>query len=126
MPNLPHAQGNALVVIVDDDEAVRQSLRFTLEMEGYRVVTCSSGEALLALDLPEDNACLVVDERLPGLSGLAALAELRRRGNRLPAILITSHPRRRLQSEAAASGTPIVEKPIIDATLASSIERALV
>ena len=53
-----------LVVIVEDDTALAAALRFSLELEGYDVELCSSGEALLTLELPAKGACLVVDQRL--------------------------------------------------------------
>ena len=102
-----------LVVIVDDDEAVRTSLAITAELDGYRVETCGSGEALLQLQLPVSRACLVIDERLSGLSGLRVLGQLRRSGCALPAVLITSHPSRQLRWSAARAGAPILEKPLL-------------
>jgi FixJ family two-component response regulator len=114
-----------LIVVVDDDAAVRAALEFALELEGFRVRTCDSGEALLLLDLPERDACLVLDERLPGISGLEALAQLRRRGSRLPAVVITSHPGPRLRSAAASAGVPILEKPLMGEGLVNSVRAAL-
>jgi len=102
-----------LVVIVDDDDAVRSALGVTAELDGYRVETCATGELLLLLDLPQTGACLVIDERLPGISGLSALAQLRSRGCRLPAVLITSHPSRQLRLAASRAGAPILEKPLL-------------
>lgn len=102
-----------LVVIVDDDAAVRSALAITADLDGYRVQTCASGEALLQLDLPATGACLVIDEQLSGLSGLTALSRLRHRGCSLPAVLITSHPSRQLRWTAARAGTPILEKPLL-------------
>ena len=114
-----------LVVIVDDDAAVRAALEFTLELEGFDVVSCSSGEALLLRDLPTRRACLLIDERLPGISGLDALAQLRRRDVTLPAILMTSHPNPAVRAAAKAAGTPILEKPLIGDALSNAIRAAL-
>jgi FixJ family two-component response regulator len=114
-----------LVVIADDDEAVCRALQFTVELDGYRVVTCRSAEALLALDLPSREACLVIDERLPDLSGLRALSQLRRRGCRLPAVIITSHPSRQLRSAAAQARAPILEKPLLEDGLIDWIRGAV-
>ena len=114
-----------LVLIVDDDAAVRGSLKFALELEGFRVDTCESGEDLLARQLPQGAACLVIDQRLPGMDGLAALSRLRERNNQLPALLITSHPQPALRAAAAAAGVPIVEKPLMGQTLRDSIHKAL-
>jgi len=121
-PSPPNTQR---VVVVDDDAAVRTALQFALELEGYDVDVCESGEALLERALPRASACLVIDERLSGISGLEALAVLRRRNVTLPAILITSHPQPQLRSAAQAAGVPIVEKPLIGDSLLSAIRLAL-
>jgi FixJ family two-component response regulator len=113
-----------LVVIVDDDAAVRSALAIIADLDGYRVETCASGEALLQLDLPPTSACLVIDERLSGLSGLRALGQLRRRGCNLPAVLITSHPSRQLRWTAARAGAPILEKPLLGDGLLNWIRQA--
>jgi FixJ family two-component response regulator len=102
-----------LVVIVDDDGAVLAALAITAELDGYRVQTCASGEGLLQLDLPPAGACLVIDERLGGASGLRTLVQLRARGCELPAVLITSNPSRQLRWNAAQAGAPILEKPLL-------------
>lgn len=114
-----------VVVVVDDDAAVRSSLAFSLDLQGFDVSTCESGEALLNRALPAGGACLVLDERLPGISGMEALRQLRQRDVTLPAILITSHPKPDLRAAAAAAGVPIVEKPLIGDALMTSIRRAL-
>ena len=113
------------VVVVDDDHAVRTALAFSLELEGYQVQACASGEALLAQSLPTGNACLLLDERLPGMSGLEALAKLRARDVTLPALLITSHPNAALRAAAARARTPILEKPLMGEGLKRAIEQAL-
>jgi len=114
-----------LVIIVDDDPAVRSSLAFSLELEGFQVDACESGEALLLRNLPDAHACLVIDERLPGISGLQALAQLRGRKVNLPALLITSNPKPATRAAAAAAGVPIVEKPLLCDALSGSIRAAL-
>ncbi len=113
-----------LVVLVDDDPAVRTALALTIELEGYRVATCPDVAALLAFDLPTARACLVIDERLPDGSGLTALTQLRADGCGLPAALITSHPSRRFRQAAAAAGAPILEKPLIEDGLITWVRAA--
>jgi two-component system response regulator FixJ len=113
------------VIVVDDDDAVRRSLKFALELQGYCVDVCESGEALLACTLPTSGACLVLDERLQGMSGLQALDVLRKRKVNLPAILITSNPQPRLRLAAREAGVPIVEKPLIGDGLVAAIRVAL-
>lgn len=123
-PVVPSA-ARPLVIIVDDDPAVRSSLTFSLELEGFQVDSCESGEALLLRNLPDQHTCLVVDERLPGISGLQALAQLRGRQVGLPALLITSNPKPATREAAAAAGVPIVEKPLLCDALSGSIRAAL-
>ena len=123
-PVVPSA-ARPLVIIVDDDPAVRSSLTFSLELEGFQVDSCESGEALLLRNLPDHHTCLVVDERLPGISGLQALAQLRGRQVGLPALLITSNPKPATREAAAAAGVPIVEKPLLCDALSGSIRAAL-
>ena len=111
--------------IVDDDAAVRAALAFTLELEGFGVECFGSGEALLQQALPATGACLLIDERLPGISGLDALLTLRARHVTLPAILMTSHPDRVLRSAARDAGVPILEKPLLGDALTLAIRAAL-
>jgi FixJ family two-component response regulator len=114
-----------LVVVVDDDAAVRTALEFAIELQGFRVVTCGSAEALLKFDLPKGACCVVIDQLLPGKPGLAAIAELRRRDPKLPAVLITTHPKAQLRAAAAAAAVPILEKPLMDDALISVIRTML-
>ena len=98
---------------------------FTLELEGFDVEGLGSGEALLQCDLPEVGTCLVVDERLPGMSGFEALRQLRLRDVRLPALLMTSHPDFHLQAAARLAGLPILEQPLLGDVLSDAIRAAL-
>jgi FixJ family two-component response regulator len=109
------------VFVVDDDEAVCRALAFSLDLEGFSVEVCRSAEALLLRDLPERGGVLVIDERLPGVSGLEALRQLRARGVRLPAVMITSHPTPQFRRAADAAGVAILEKPLLGETLVSAI-----
>jgi FixJ family two-component response regulator len=122
----PPSAAHPLVVIVDDDPAVRSALAFSLELEGFQVCACATGEDLLALELPGHDTCLVIDERLPGITGLATLNRLRSRDVRLPAVLITTNPNANLRAAAASAGAPIVEKPLMGDGLVRSIREALV
>jgi DNA-binding response OmpR family regulator len=112
------------VVLVDDDVALLQALQFSLEIDGYRVLTCETGEELVQISLPAE-ACLVVDYRLSGLDGLAALATLRRRGVTLPAILITSYASPALHARARQAQATVVEKPLLGDVLVASIRAVL-
>lgn len=114
-----------VVCIVDDDAAVRAALEFALDLEGYAVETFESGEALLLKTPLAPRGCLLIDERLPGISGLDTLRQLRARQVTLPAILVTSHPKAALRTAAAIAGVPILEKPLMPEALLAAIHDAL-
>jgi FixJ family two-component response regulator len=113
------------VLIIDDDPAVRNSLKFALEIEGFVVRTYSSGIDLLnEPELPSDG-CLVIDYKLPELNGLDLLLELRKRDVDLPAILITTHPNIAVRLRAARAGVTLIEKPLLTDTLFQGIRAAV-
>jgi two-component system response regulator FixJ len=114
-----------VVIVVDDDVAVRNSLKFSLEVEGFAVQVYSSGlELLNDAELPRDG-CLVVDQNMPGMSGLDLVGRLRARDNVVPAILITSYPTAVLRERAAKAGVIIVEKPFLGTVLVDRIRDLL-
>jgi FixJ family two-component response regulator len=114
------------VIVVDDDAAVRQSLKFALELEGMNVRLYESGDELLAdPDLPA-NGCLIVDYYMPMMNGVELMDRLRRRLVELPAILITARATDDMRRRAARSGfRQVIEKPLEDGTLLDSIRGAL-
>ena len=120
-----HCDPRSTVVLVEDDLAVRLSLAFTLELEGFSVVALDSGEALLACDLPVVSACLVLDQHMGGVTGLEALAELRTRGIGLSSFLITSHPTAATRARAAELGAQVIEKPLLGDVLVAALHEAL-
>jgi FixJ family two-component response regulator len=111
--------------VVDDDPHVLSALRFSFETEGYQVRTCATGEDLISSLPLQADTCLIIDERLPGISGLDTIAQLRALGVDAPAILITSHPSPHVRRRAAATQVEIVEKPLLDATLGQKVKAAL-
>ena len=114
----------ATVVVVDDDPAVRNSLKFSLEIEGFVVRVYRSGAELLdARELPACS-CLVVDHKMPGMTGLDLIAKLRDRHVSVPAILMTGQPNAVLSERAARADIPIVEKPLFGNTLMDKIRDA--
>lgn len=120
MSSMPSALSPA-VVVVEDDEAVLHGLSFALELEGFFVEPWRSGEAALARRPERRMRCLVLDQRLPGLSGLETLKRFRRDDPDLPAILITTHPPPALRAAAAAAGAHILEKPLLGEALGEMI-----
>ena len=115
-----------IVLVVDDDAAVRAALKFVLEVEGFRVRLYDRPEAMLEdPDLPK-RACLVVDYRMPGMDGIELVTRLRERKVMLPAILISARVNKQLHRLAERSGVAgVLEKPLSDATLVDSIRSAL-
>ena len=113
------------VLVVDDDPAVRGSLQFCLEVQGYRVKTYSCGADILDdVDLPV-SGCLVIDYRLPDINGLDVLAQLRHRNITLPAILVTTHPNQLVRARAKAAEVRIIEKPLLNEALFEGISEAM-
>jgi RNA polymerase sigma factor (sigma-70 family) len=116
--------GAWLIYVVDDDDAFRDSLRWLLESAGYRVAVFPSAERFLASYRPGGNACLLLDVRMPGLSGIELQAELIRRGDPLPIIFITGHGDVPMAVEAVKTGAfDFIEKPCADDQLLALIER---
>jgi two-component system, LuxR family, response regulator FixJ len=110
-----------VVIIIDDDLAVRNSLKFSLEIEGLTVRSYATGAELLSAGDLELCSCLVVDQNMPGMNGLDLIALLRARHIAAPAILITSHPSPSLRERAHKAGVPIVEKPLLGNALFDKI-----
>src|SRR3546814_7581249 len=100
-----------MVVLVEDDAAVRDAVQFSLEAEGFAVETWDSAESMLATEIPAATICLVVDFKLGGMSGIEAVEELRLRGVRLPVIMMTTAPPLLLQEWVARTHTALIEKP---------------
>lgn len=112
------------VLLVDDDPAVRASLKFALEIEGVEVDDFASAEAVAEAAMGGEPACMVLDYRLPGMDGLQLLETLRRSGVRAPAIIVTSHPSRSLRHQVAFANATLIEKPLLCDSLIETI-RAL-
>jgi two-component system response regulator FixJ len=114
-----------VVIIVDDDLAVRSSLKFALEVEGFTVYGFASGEEVLNAMGISLCDCLVVDQKMPGMSGLDLIAKLRDRHDATPAILITSNPSLALREQAKKADVPIVEKPLLGNGLLEKIRHVV-
>ena len=117
-------QQPSTVAIVDDDPAVCSSLKFSLELEGFKVRTYASATELLRHGELGKFDCFVIDQRMPIMSGLELIAMLRDRKIATPAILIISQPNPALSARAAQAKVPIVEKPFLGNALVDRIREA--
>ena len=112
------AEGVGTVAIIDDDDDVREVLEGLLEAAGHQVNSYRSGMDLLADPAARDMACLVIDHRMPQMTGLELLAELNRRDINVPSVLITGANDRVIAREAQRLGAMhVLEKPIEYQTL---------
>jgi two-component system, LuxR family, response regulator FixJ len=113
------------VAIVDDDAAVRDSLRFMLEVLGYSVATFSSGAEFVDGDM-QHMACLVLDQHMPQMTGLELAERLRADGTAIPILLITGLSSPAIIARAAELGVArVIEKPPSDEDLLNFINATL-
>jgi len=114
------------VFIVDDDDGVRESLAVLLEAGGFNVAQFSSGSAFLAAVKPAQNGCLVLDVRMPGLSGLEVQARLGELSVSLPVIIMTGHGDLKMAVQAMKAGAvDFIEKPYNPENLTAAVRAAL-
>ena len=121
-----HDGDDQTVFVLDDDEAVRDSLGALLESAGFVVEIFGSGTDFLDRLEPEGGGCLVLDVRMPGLSGLEVQEELAKKGVAIPVIIITGHGDVPIAVKALKSGAvDFIEKPFADDIILESVRRAL-
>lgn len=115
-----------IVLVVDDDLAVRESLKFALELEGLRVHACAGGDELLRHPELSKARCLLIDYKMPSMDGFELIERLADQAPKVPIILITSLVTRAISLRAQAAGVRyIVEKPLLDGRLLDSIRDAI-
>ncbi|MGD0102920.1 MAG: response regulator [Rhodopila sp.] len=115
-----------LVLIVDDDQAVRDALQFALRLEGLCVHVHSGGAALLADPDLSRAGCVVLGDRMRQMDGFTLLRNLKDRDISLPAIMLTSHATQKMQARADAVGVrKVLEKPLLDDALMDNIRSIL-
>ena len=115
----------AVVHVVDDDEAVRDSLRFLLDAAGFAVRTHASAEALLSAG-PAAPGCVLTDVRMPGMDGLELLQCLRAAAIASPVVVMTGHADVPMAVRALKAGAlDFLEKPFSDDALVAAIRAAL-
>lgn len=117
---------NPVVYIVDDDEAVRDSLGFLMKSVGLRHRTCQNAKSFLDEFNLDSCGCLILDIRMPGMSGLDLQKELTKRHSILPIIFITGHGDVPMAVEAMREGAfDFIQKPFRDQDLIDSVHNAL-
>ncbi|MGZ9098080.1 MAG: response regulator FixJ [Brevundimonas sp.] len=110
--------------VIDDDDGLRDALAFLLEVNGVEARFYESGDAFLAA-LPVEDGCLLTDVRMPGLTGLELVRELKARGVEMPVVVMTGHGDIPLAVEAMKAGVvDFIEKPFGDDVLLAAIRAA--
>jgi two-component system response regulator FixJ len=118
---------SSLVHVVDDDEAVRDSMRALLESHGFEVRDYASAKDFLLGTPLQPMGCVLLDLHMPGMSGLELLDMLRARGSKLPVIAVTGRSDTALKERVVRAGALVLlDKPVADDTLLNSLMRALV
>lgn len=116
----------AIVHIVDDDDAVRDSLRSLLECNGFTVQEYASAPEFLAADQPSRRGCLLLDLHMPGMTGVELLAHLQKARSPLSVIAMTGRSDPELKKKVAQLGAfTLLQKPMNDDVLIWTIETAL-
>lgn len=123
---MPLDQTSKLIAIIDDDEAMQDSLRDLMEAAGLAARCFGSAEEFLDSDLHRNAACLIVDIRMPKMSGLQLQARLKEEGCNVPIIFITAHGDARMRIRAMREGAvEFLAKPFDHQVLLSRIRSAL-
>lgn len=122
--NAPHPPIH--IVLIDDDPAVLHSLSFTLRLDGFEVSAYADAAAFLAAPQPQPWACAIIDQDMPGITGLDVAAALRERGSTLPLIMMSGGAMPWLKKRALDAGfLAVVEKPLFGDELGIAVAQAL-
>jgi FixJ family two-component response regulator len=119
-------QHDPIVYIVDDDDAIRDALRLLMKSAGLRVQPCASAEEFLSCYKPELAGCLVLDVRMPGMSGLELQHLLLERHIRVPVIIMTGHGDISMAVQAMKDGAvDFIEKPFKNDVLLERVQTSI-
>jgi two-component system response regulator FixJ len=114
-----------IIHVVDDDDAMRDSIAFLLDVNGFQPLVYASANAFL-VKAPDASSCVVSDIRMPGMNGIELVRKLKSQGSACPVILITGHGDVGLAVEAMKAGAAdFIEKPFDDTVLLEAIRSAL-
>ena len=126
MAKAEDAVNTATVYVVDDDDGMRRALSLLLNTVGYKTAAFASPKEFLDKFRPDTAGCLVLDIRMPGMSGLELQQHLNRMGSMLPVIFITGHGDVPMAVQAMKEGAfEFVQKPFRDQDLLDRINHAL-
>jgi two-component system response regulator FixJ len=115
-----------VIHVVDDDAAMRDSMAFLLDVNGFKPLVYDSASAFLAQSRIDASSCVVSDIRMPGMNGIELVRKLKSDGSACPVILVTGHGDVALAVEAMKAGAAdFIEKPFDDAILLGAIRTAL-
>jgi FixJ family two-component response regulator len=118
--------GNSIVYVVDDDLSSRRSLEFLIKASGFKVQTFASSKEFLEFQRPDVPACLVLDVRMPGLTGLELQKELTRIGIRFPIVFVTGHGDIPMSVQAMKAGAvEFLTKPFRDDQMLRAVSLAI-
>jgi FixJ family two-component response regulator len=116
----------SIVMIVDDDDSIRKSVRRLMKSYGFAVETFASAEEFLGSDRLAKTSCLILDVQMPGMSGLELQRRLVASGCLIPIIFITAYSDERARAEAMQAGAvSYLAKPFDDGELLNCIHTAL-
>jgi FixJ family two-component response regulator len=117
---------DAYVCIVDDDSLIRQALESLFKSVGLKAYTFPSAQEFLEIDLPEEPCCLILDIRMPSMSGLDLQQKLAEKGVKIPIIFITGHGTVPTSVRAMKAGAvDFLQKPFEDQDLLDAAQRAI-
>ena len=115
-----------MVVIVDDDESMRNALRGLMKEVGLPAQAFASAEEFLAFGLWQQTGCVIADIRMPGMSGLELQAKLKAEHRCIPIIFITGHGDEKMRLQALRAGAvEFLSKPFDDEILLESVRAAM-
>lgn len=120
------SEAKSLVFLVEDDEAVRRSMKFQIEAMGYEVNDYPSALSFLDVYKPRENSCLLLDVRMPGMSGIELQQKLAELGDSMPVIMISGHADVPAAVRAMKNGaSDFLSKPVSGEELTAALEFAL-
>lgn len=126
LPGDPGRDGELVVLVIDDDISIRESLTSLFRSVGLRVMAFGSAPELLQSKLPNAPSCLVLDIRLPGISGLDFQIDLDKAGIRIPIIFMTGHGDIPMSVQAMKAGAvDFLTKPLRHQEMIHAVTRAL-